>query len=305
MSVFKRIYRFRLFRAALQIIFSFALAFGLLMSLRVVLDVESPLFVVSSGSMIPTLNIGDVIVVRRSMPAQVSVGDIVVFRNPRDPFGAPIVHRVTGINVDEYGNYKISTAGDAVGGRLDQFSPWDASLLIGKVIMRIPCIGNVYLLLAPGENLSTIILIIIIIFILLLLFSGDEGRKSAKGKGSWGGIHLAYIMVINIVIAFLLLFSLWGHVRIWQPGAYAYRQVDVMGMFKELQSCAERYGGENVFLVMGFMTYRIDCMMDGSIRQGVSTFSWFQFLLLILVLFNVTEILVPALRFHLKKRSPL
>ncbi|MEM1586655.1 MAG: signal peptidase I [Candidatus Bathyarchaeia archaeon] len=301
MSVFKRIFRSRFLKAVLQVIFSFALAFSLLMSLRMALGVENPLFVVSSGSMVPALNIGDLIVVQRSTPAEVRIGDIVVFRNPRDLSGTPIVHRVTDISVDEYGNYKISTIGDAVGGRADQFSPWDASLLIGKVIMRIPYIGNIYLFLASEKNLLPFIILVVLIIFLVLFFSGDEDERVTQKKELWNGARLAYIIVINMLIIYFLFFSLWGHIKIWQPGAPMYRQVNIIGMFKELQLSAERYGGENVFLVMGFITYRIDCVMNGSIRQGVPTFSWFQLLLLILALFNIVEVLVPIIRSHLSR----
>lgn len=296
MNVLKKIYRSKLFRALLEVAFSFTLALILLASLRVILGVESPLFVVSSGSMMPTLNIGDIIVVQKVMPEQLSIGDIVVFRNPYAPYGSPIVHRIVNIRVDEKGNYKIATVGDAIGRGLDQFSPWDASLLIGRVVLRIPYIGNLYLFISTegkilSENRSVIIVFVIIILLIAFLFFGDEGKKKAQKK-VWSYTNLLYIFAINLLLICFLIFSLLG------CGAHGF------GMLEEYQLNAERYGAENVFLIMGFMTYRIDCQVYGRIRQGALTFSWFQFLLLVLILFNVVEVLIPFVRYRLNKEFP-
>ncbi|MEM2811957.1 MAG: hypothetical protein QXH62_03420, partial [Candidatus Bathyarchaeia archaeon] len=205
------------------------------------------------------------------------------------PYGSPIVHRIVNIRVDEEGNYKISTVGDAIGRGIDQFSPWDASLLIGRVILRIPYIGNLYLFISTEDRSITIITFIIILLILFLFFGG-EGKKETQKK-ALGYTRLLYIFAINSLLICLVIFSLWG------LGAYGF------GMFGEYQLNAERYGAENVFLVMGFMTYRIDCQVYGRIRQGALTFSWFQFLLLVLILFNVTEVLVPIVRYRLNRES--
>jgi len=288
LSFFKKIYRSRIFKAALEIAFSFILAFVLLMSLRMALGVENPLFVVSSGSMIPAINIGDIILVQKATPTQVNLGDIVVFRDPYARLKAPIVHRIVDIIVDENGNYKIATAGDAIGS-WDQFSPWDASLLIGKVIMRIPYIGNLYLLLYSDNRFIVIIFIIIIFFLALLFFSDDKDKKDSRKKISWSGKNIAYILVINLLLASLLILSLWG------------RGTNFLGMFEEYRLNAKKYGDENVSLLIGFMTYRIDCLVHGSVRQGALTFSWTQFLLLILILFNIVKVLIPVIRPHLLK----
>ncbi|MEM2607448.1 MAG: signal peptidase I [Candidatus Bathyarchaeia archaeon] len=294
MTALKEIYRSRFIRVILQVIFSFVLAFSLLMLIRTLLGVENPFFVVSSGSMYPTLNIGDFIVIQRATPAQLKIGDIVVFMDPHARLKAPIVHRIVNIFVDESGNYKIATVGDAVSVGLDQFSPWDASLLIGRVIMRIPYIGNLYLPLLLKESIARkeiiIIISIIIILIALMLLSGDEEKKDAQKKVLWSGARIIYILVINLLLLYLLFFSLWG----W--GIYS------LGMLEEYRLNAEKYGSKNVFLTIGFMTYRIDCLVYGSIRQGALTFSWSQFLLLIIILFNVTEILIPYIRFRLNRR---
>jgi len=51
--------------------------------LRVAFGTENPFYVVSSGSMIPNLNIFDVIVVQGNVPYDhLKIGDIIVFNRP-------------------------------------------------------------------------------------------------------------------------------------------------------------------------------------------------------------------------------
>lgn len=295
MTTLRRFRSSKSFKAALQLIFSFTLAFVLIMSIRMALGVENPIFVVSSGSMYPTLNIGDLIVVQRAAPNQLEIGDIVVFMDPYARLKAPIVHRIVDIIIDNSGNYKIATTGDALGVGLDQFSPWDASLLIGKVIMRFPYIGNIYLPLLSEKNIIIrgVFIIIALIIIVLVSFFSDKDKKGSQREKSWGHARLMYILTVNLLLMCLLLFSLWG------LGAHG------LGMFGEYQVNVKKYGSENVLLTIGFMTYRIDVLMHGTIRQGVLTFSWFQFLFLVFILFNLVEIVVPFARLCLNKRFSL
>jgi signal peptidase len=66
---------------------------------------------VLSGSMEPTIHVGDVVVVDQVPPLDVRVGDIVTFRDPEDP-SRLITHRVRQIDVQ--GNeVHVVTKGDA------------------------------------------------------------------------------------------------------------------------------------------------------------------------------------------------
>src|SRR6266849_5560346 len=101
--------------------------FGVWEGLRLGLNTEFPVLVVSSGSMIPTLQIGDLIVIRGQDPSTIRagpppVGSIIVFRPPccslslNDP-NYLVVHRVVEIQ-----NGHFVTRGDNNGGVYD---PWD------------------------------------------------------------------------------------------------------------------------------------------------------------------------------------
>src|SRR5713226_7105630 len=102
--------------------------FGVWEGLRLGLNTEFPVLVVSSGSMIPTLQIGDLIVIRGQDPSTIKagappIGSIIVFRPPccslslNDP-NYLVVHRVVEITP----NGHFVTRGDNNGGVYD---PWD------------------------------------------------------------------------------------------------------------------------------------------------------------------------------------
>jgi len=302
--ILRKIWDNRYFKNILDVILVFSLPLILFLSLRLALGVEHPLLVVSSGSMMPTLNIGDLLVVQGISPTQINIGDIVVFRNPRKPADPPIVHRVVDIKVDDQGNYMIATLGDATSGSFDQFSPWNASLyLIGKVIMKVPYIGHLYLFLyGAGNGVSKILFILITIIVILLiltLFTGEEDERKSTSEARnrrKRHVYLAYIVAVNALIVGMIFFSLWAYVEIWQPGAVPPQQVKILGMYEELKLNAAKYGDKNVFLEMGFMTYRINCRLNNNIRLGAASFSWSQLLFLFLMVFNVNEVVLPILK---------
>lgn len=301
---FKRLWGSKYFQVFLDIALALIISSTLLLSLRLFLGVKHPLLVVSSGSMMPTLNIGDLIVVQGAEPPQISIGDIVVFRSPRNP-AELIVHRVVKISSGQ-GGYKITTVGDAVGGSADQFSPWDGSLLVGRVVMRVPFIGNLYLFLHPGGTnrsvFTAIVVIAIVILMAIILFSDIEKEDEKNEKRRKISLeHFLYVAAVNLLLASLVFFSLWGYIEIWQPGAIPPQRVKVLGMFPDVR-WNENYG--EAILSWGFMTYRIDCKIGSSVRLGVPTLSWFQLFLLTLILFDIHEVFNLIVRPNQKKPYP-
>jgi hypothetical protein len=45
-----------------------------------------------------------------------------------------------------------------------------------------------------------------------------------------------------------------------------------------------------VTLLQGFFTYKIDSLANGAPRSGVLTFSWFQFSIFLLIVFDIWEL---------------
>jgi signal peptidase len=150
----------------------FAFWFGLRLGLRT----DFPLLAVASGSMRPTLNIGDLIIVQgfsnfndiNAVPAP--EGTIVVFHKPSDPDDL-IVHRAIS-KVDNNGTWYFQTKGDnnptpdywngdgTNSGRVSQ------DLLVGGVVGVAPWVGNVPLFIrTPSGLLLIIFLFLVILFI--------------------------------------------------------------------------------------------------------------------------------------------
>jgi signal peptidase I len=171
-------------------------------ALILILKTPDPLSTPISGSMEPTLNPGDLLIIQggitgESVYAHPVNGDIIIFHNPEDYNGTPIVHRA----IDKYeynGKLYIVTKGDntLTNPRPDDWSwygfPEDRnysvagipeSYIISKVIFRIPYMG--YVLMALDEttiNLGIfaitlrqfLIVILLIAFVYLELTGSEE-----------------------------------------------------------------------------------------------------------------------------------
>jgi signal peptidase len=144
--------------------------------LRVAFGTENPFYVVSSGSMIPNLEIFDVIVVQGHVNFdQLKVGDIIVFNRPNG-HDKVIVHRVAEIlNKDPL---VIRTKGDANPGSIPGTDfPITKDDYIGKVVYVIPQIGYVTRILTPPINY---IIIAVIVGIMLVKQFGKPKSSIEK-----------------------------------------------------------------------------------------------------------------------------
>ena len=89
--------------------------------------------VIASGSMTPTLNVGDIAITIQTPPETINIGDVIQYRTPN----GPIIHRVIE-KYESYGSVWFVTKGDANNAPDD---PIDSRQVIGKVILTIPQIG--------------------------------------------------------------------------------------------------------------------------------------------------------------------
>jgi len=159
-------------RVILLIIILFAATYGSVEVLRLALASESPLMVVSSGSMIPTLNVGDIIIVRGVDPRSVTVGTIIIFHSPNE-YDMPIVHRV--IAVDNQGSTVFfETKGDNNPGPDGWRVP--AQNLMGVFVAKIPYVGLLSLELRGPLGITLIILLIAMI----IAIEYSESRPGSK-----------------------------------------------------------------------------------------------------------------------------
>lgn len=143
------------------------------LGLRLAFDTNNPFYVVSSGSMIPNLQINDVLVVRNGGSWDtLHVGDIIVFNRP-DGEDRVIVHRVAEIGENSAGERVLRTKGDANPASIPGTDyPIHKDNYIGKVVYVLPGAGLITKIISPPVNY-----IIIAIILVILFFSKWGGRK--------------------------------------------------------------------------------------------------------------------------------
>lgn len=157
-------------RVVLLIVLLFVATYGGVEVLRLALHTDSPLMVVSSGSMIPTLNVGDIIIVQGVDPQVVKVGTIIIFHSPYE-WDMPIVHRVIRV-LNDGGQLSFETKGDNNGVQDGWKVP--ASNLIGVYVMKIPYLGLISLELRGPLGVTLIILLVA----LIIAVEYNESRRS-------------------------------------------------------------------------------------------------------------------------------
>ena len=131
--------------------------------LQVIFGTSNPFYVVSSGSMIPTLEVYDVIVVEGNTPFQdINKGDIIVFFSPaKYELGEErvIVHRVDSIMSED--PRIIQTKGDNNPRSMKNVDyPITKEIYLGKVEHVIPQVGYITQILQPPINYIIIAIII-------------------------------------------------------------------------------------------------------------------------------------------------
>ncbi len=127
--------------------------------LQLIFGTSNPFYVVSSGSMVPKLQVFDVLIVQGHDPFEtVEVGDVIVFNRPSG-HDRVIVHRVVSIIDDN--PLTLRTKGDANPASIPGTDfPITEEEYIGKVQYVIPQIGYITRILAPPINYIIIVIII-------------------------------------------------------------------------------------------------------------------------------------------------
>ena len=128
--------------------------------------------VVTSDSMIPTLNPNDLLIVQRIGIDKITVGDIIVFNSHIEEIGI-VAHRAVE-KFDDDGKIAMSTKGDNV----DEADAWMVhdEDLIGKVVGNVAFIG--ILLIEPVRYSLVIIIIITAISVLREVVSETKLQKN-------------------------------------------------------------------------------------------------------------------------------
>ena len=127
--------------------------------LQVAFGTQNPFYVVASGSMIPELQVYDVLIVQGHVSIEdIQIGDIIVFDRPNG-HDRVIVHRVVSITDDN--PVTLRTKGDNnVASIAGTDYPITEKEYLGKVEFKIPQIGYVTQVLKPPTNYILIVLVI-------------------------------------------------------------------------------------------------------------------------------------------------
>jgi signal peptidase len=138
-------------------------------AIRFAFGVSNPFYVVASESMVPTLNVGDLLIIKKHSNSEeednpnssfsfnnLKVGDIIIFKAPYYKVEGKdriIVHRVAQIAADSEGERVIRTKGDANPGSIPGLDyPIREKDYIGKVTYDIPKVGLITQVLSPPVN---------------------------------------------------------------------------------------------------------------------------------------------------------
>jgi signal peptidase I len=137
--------------------------------IRLVFDTANPFYIVSSGSMVPNLNVDDVLIVRDGDSFKnLKIGDIIVFHRP---IGGDrvIVHRVADIKefiINSQEERVIRTKGDANPSSIPGVDfPITEKDYIGTVAFVIPGAGLITRAISPPVNYIIIAAILAILFL--------------------------------------------------------------------------------------------------------------------------------------------
>ena len=142
---------------------------------------QNPFYVVSSGSMVPDLEMYDILVVSGNSPfGEVSIGDIIVFNRPSG-HDRVIVHRVVAIADED--PRTLRTKGDANPSSIPGTDfPITDEEYIGSVVYVIPQAGYITRVLSPPVNY-----IIIAVIVGIMITKHLYGRKGGEDEGAEQG----------------------------------------------------------------------------------------------------------------------
>ena len=129
----------------------------------------SPMYVLTD-SMVPTINGGDLIFIKKVASTEIAVEDVIAFFDPESMEGTMIVHRVKEISADGNGNITFRTMGDA-NNVYDTFVI-SSENLVGRYVFRMRGMGRVAMFMQ-----STYGLIVTVSVPFILLFGYEVIRR--------------------------------------------------------------------------------------------------------------------------------
>ena len=163
--------------ASLVVYLALGLAAGTVAAAGVPVALGFKSFTVVSGSMRPTLGVGDVVVERKVRATDVRVGDVITF--PDSDRKELVTHRVRAIHVAGERAFVV-TRGDANTG----YERWAvaANGTVGRVVYHVPLVG--YALVWTRAPMARILLVVIPAVLLAAIELGRIWRPRRDEEGA-------------------------------------------------------------------------------------------------------------------------
>ena len=137
-------------------------------------------YTIVSPSMVPTINVLDVVVTMRvNSPEEIEKEDIVTFNSTDYRYsGVLVTHRIVDIEKTSSGEYLFTTKGDNNNTK-DQ-NLVDPSDVEGVYVFKIPKLGEILLLLKEPRSLLLVLLIILVIGLIWLQIADRREKEVLK-----------------------------------------------------------------------------------------------------------------------------
>lgn len=194
MEKLKKIWKNEYFQTVLMVALIIIIVFGFWNGMAYALGTPYPMVAVEGASMctLPgsycdgwthpferTLHDGDLVILQGVNPKNISIGDIIVYRDGSDRF---VIHRVINIKIGVDGKLYFTTKGDGNPG--PDSGDVSQDNVIGRVVCRIPWLGHIALFMRSSFFAFIIIAIIILlifeIVLPILIGEGEEKEKEAE-----------------------------------------------------------------------------------------------------------------------------
>lgn len=145
-------------------------------------------YVIISNSMVPTIQVEDAVIIKRTTPGDLKVGDIITFISTDPRYnGTTVTHRIVGIYTASDGTLQFRTKGD--NNNVEDSTLVRSDKVLGKVLFKIPKIGYIQWFLS--QSYGWIIAVVIpclgiVIYDIIKLIKNVLGYTKSKKKEKEG-----------------------------------------------------------------------------------------------------------------------
>lgn len=148
---------------------------------------SSPVYVVVSKSMVPTLQVGDLVVAQSTPFSNIHVGQVIIYVQPNGLGGCAgltIVHRVVAITSQGLITQGDDRATNPLPDEPYEWPPVPAACVKGVVVVAVPYLGLVSMIIPYPWNYALVGLILIFVFLAELRPSGDGESENLREGGT-------------------------------------------------------------------------------------------------------------------------